>query len=227
MPRNMSYRKPVPRYIPSPPPSPTTAQASSNFEECSGEEIPPLPTEWREAIERALTLGNSVASFPNPSPSSSSEESDDRHHSICTSNIAKRPTFIRRESDSSVAYLSQEEKRQRQLHHTFRPPTPPLRTDRPKQRRIEQSIEWLDSCSTLPNTSRIERFSSTGMRLQRSRSTGRTLVATSPVKESPAMITFAGRREQLSSNAATWTSTLKRICGQLATKLGQMQLLRC
>lgn len=157
-----------------------------------------------------------------------------------------------------MANLSQEERRQR--HHrvcpnitgqiinvltllkSFRPPTPPLRTDRPKKRRTEQSVEWLDSCSTvriqsssvhcrtdvhygqLPNTSRVGGFSSTAMRLQRSRSTGRTLVATSPVKESPPMMTFAGRRGQLSS---TWTSTLKRICGQLATKLGRMEWLRC
>src|SRR6266550_970728 len=42
MPRDMSYRKPVPRYIPSPPPSPATAQEESNFEECSVEEIPPV-----------------------------------------------------------------------------------------------------------------------------------------------------------------------------------------
>ncbi|KAF8351394.1 hypothetical protein F5887DRAFT_937266 [Amanita rubescens] len=221
MPRDMSYRKPVPKYIPSPPPSPTKAQEESNFEQCSGEEIPPLPTEWREAIERAVTLGNSVASFPNLSPTSSSEQSDVQHHSICASyHIVKRPTYIRRESGSSVA-------RQRQLRHTFRPPTPPLRTDRPKQRRIEQSVEWLDSCSTLPNMSRVERFSSTAIRLQSSRSTGRTLVATSPVKQSPEMMTFAGRRDRLSSCGAPWTSTLKRICGQLTTKLGRMQWLRC
>jgi len=229
MPRNMSYRKPVPEYIPSPPPSPLTAQEKSSSEEYSTEEVPPLPTEWREAIGRALSSSNSAAPSPTPPSDSSSEELVlNRHHSICTSNvIIKRPAYVRSDSACSAATLSQEEKRQRQLHRIYRPPTPPLPTHQPKQRKIELSVEWLDSCSTLPNISRVEKFHSTSMRLQRSRSTGQTLVAGSPVKESPAMTAFAGRNEELSS-AATLTSTMKRICRQLATKLGgRMQWLRC
>ncbi|KAF8746025.1 hypothetical protein AX14_004307 [Amanita brunnescens Koide BX004] len=196
MPRDMSYRKPVPQYIPSPPPSPSTAQEESSSEEHSSEKIPPLPTEWREAIERALSLSNSAASSLTPSLDSSSDESDqpNRHHSIYMSNVTKRPAHTRSDSACSAAILSQEEKHQRQLHHVYRPPTPPL----PKQRKHESSAEWLDSRSTLPNIPRVEKFHSTAMRLQRSHSTGQTLVAASPVKESPAMAAFAGRKEQLS-----------------------------
>ncbi|EPQ59463.1 hypothetical protein GLOTRDRAFT_91052 [Gloeophyllum trabeum ATCC 11539] len=56
--KDMSWRKPVPQFIPSPPPSPPPSSPANRPLPLTGtshEDIPPLPVDWREAIERALT----------------------------------------------------------------------------------------------------------------------------------------------------------------------------
>ncbi|KAJ7047298.1 hypothetical protein C8F04DRAFT_1748 [Mycena alexandri] len=64
--RAMSYRKPVPAYIPSPPSSPVSL---STFQHASRqkEEMPPLPEDWHDAIAQARTILSS-ASFAHAQP---------------------------------------------------------------------------------------------------------------------------------------------------------------
>ncbi|KAF8621674.1 hypothetical protein AX15_007687 [Amanita polypyramis BW_CC] len=204
MPRDMSYRKPVPVYIPSPPLSPLTKQESSSERHCS-RGAPPLPREWREIIERALTSSDSTAPTLRLSSNSSSGCPDvqlKRRNSTNTSIVFKNPALIRRESAWSAAHFSQEEKCERQLHHIYRPPTPPIRTHRPKRRKIEIEPEEWDSCSTLP-------IGSAAMRLQNSRSTGRTLVAIPP-EESPPLGLAGGKEGWEVMAGGGWTDTLKK-----------------
>ncbi|TFK55972.1 hypothetical protein OE88DRAFT_1804757 [Heliocybe sulcata] len=58
--KSMSWRKPVPKFLPSPPPSPPPPSPAHRFgalaaASASDSDVPPLPADWREAIERALT----------------------------------------------------------------------------------------------------------------------------------------------------------------------------
>ncbi|KAH7920165.1 hypothetical protein BV22DRAFT_1133286 [Leucogyrophana mollusca] len=68
----MSYRKPVPKFIPSPPPSPASSpsstfrQLSLSLESAVDKDVPPLPADWRDAIDRAVS-GERKTSSPLPS----------------------------------------------------------------------------------------------------------------------------------------------------------------
>lgn len=240
--RNMSYRKPVPVYIPSPPQSPSAKEEELDYDYNFLPEAPPLPSEWREAIERALSSDHNAVSYPPTAPSpGSSSESDYPHrqrqqvsrdnHDLECSIFSRRTTLVTRESMFSAAGLSQEERTQRHPHHIYRPPTPPLPTYRPKRRKTDSKGEWWDSYTTLSEIHHEEgRVASTAMRLQSSRSTGRTLITT-PVKEGRLMmfanhsctpVTPDGDRE------ATWTKSIKKVCDVLVTKLEKgMKWLRC
>jgi len=235
MPRNMSYRKPVPKYIPSPPLSPSTEHGQLNLEETFGQEVPPLPREWREAIEQALSSDNFAASTLI---CGSLEGTDIEPIHVYSPNPSRRATFITRGSVCSAAWQCREEKQQRQPHHIYRPPTPPLPSYRPKRRRTDfDEYDWWDSCTTLPDTSRMERTGSIAMRLQRSGSTSKTIVAT-PTKGDTSMtfvdrksgfaITTTSRGVDQTISQATWVDTLKTVCGVLVTKLEKgMKWLRC
>ncbi|KZT20401.1 hypothetical protein NEOLEDRAFT_875399 [Neolentinus lepideus HHB14362 ss-1] len=57
--KRMSWRKPVPKFLPSPPPSPPPSSPANRLltfaVTATSSDVPPLPVDWRETIERVLT----------------------------------------------------------------------------------------------------------------------------------------------------------------------------
>ncbi|PPR07038.1 hypothetical protein CVT26_005239 [Gymnopilus dilepis] len=70
MQRSMSYRKPVPEYIPSPPSSPL--HESDPVAQEPEKDLPPLPQNWREVVAAKImqassdTTHTSLSSSQNP-----------------------------------------------------------------------------------------------------------------------------------------------------------------
>ncbi|KIM90872.1 hypothetical protein PILCRDRAFT_811362 [Piloderma croceum F 1598] len=148
--RDMSYRKPVPKYVPSPPPSPRPAPLKTpyNRQSLSMEstimynEMPPLPSGWRHAIERATckdrqpfgsvmpdvddTNGSRASSVcgacRREQVSSSWMNDGSDNHSI--SDHSDRPLGLPASPRSGAQ--SPRTNRKRTLPLDYRPPTPPL-----------------------------------------------------------------------------------------------------
>ncbi|KAJ7179070.1 hypothetical protein C8R46DRAFT_1323575 [Mycena filopes] len=102
--QTMSYRKPAPAYIPSPPPSPASDPPPASRHEA---DTPPLPEDWHGAIAQARTLCDAL---PLPSSDYAGRVQPN-----------KPPQFPR---IASPAHLGSKPHRR-----TYRPPTPPRPTD--------------------------------------------------------------------------------------------------
>ncbi|KAF9009004.1 hypothetical protein BDQ17DRAFT_1349350 [Cyathus striatus] len=152
-PRNMSYRKPVPEYIPSPPPSPPRPSPLrlSLALPSPDQDTPPLPSDWRETITKVATSSRPDAALLVPGndlhPSISLEYA--HYASFLTPSAVDTAAFVYdydnswRSSPSgrlSVSLASPNRRRKRRLYQHYRPPTPPLPTRHNKRRR-HPSIE--------------------------------------------------------------------------------------
>ncbi|KDQ64583.1 hypothetical protein JAAARDRAFT_28224 [Jaapia argillacea MUCL 33604] len=164
--RDPGWRKPVPKYIPSPPPSPPPSSPISEvpFHNLSlafagaalgSDDLPPLPVDWRDAIERALTrdrwtkkgdcfvLEDDMDFFWSPpvSPTLSDNEGGglDRPTTMALDlRLHYAPATQRMFSDGPISPLQFSPPLSpapppkspptafRHSHHTFRPPTPPV-----------------------------------------------------------------------------------------------------
>ncbi|KAJ6515820.1 hypothetical protein C8R45DRAFT_957715 [Mycena sanguinolenta] len=131
--RGMSYRKPVPVYIPSPPPSPSTSQTLSAGR--TPENVPPLPEHWHDAIALARrTYGSNLALSASQTlvrpPEHGSSDSEDVH----SGSMHPEPlTFSPEEAHqlprvaSPVHFASNF--RNTAQYRVYRPPTPPRPSD--------------------------------------------------------------------------------------------------
>ncbi|THV08480.1 hypothetical protein K435DRAFT_832946, partial [Dendrothele bispora CBS 962.96] len=119
--RDMSYRKPVPAYIPSPPSSPSRLPQINTMICHSESTLPPLPDNWKDNVRQANELPGIMLSAP-----------DD------TSNDPNSSKF----SDKASISQSSTERPKRGLPQIYRPPTPPLISDK-KRKTPEESREYL------------------------------------------------------------------------------------
>jgi len=139
MQRSMSYRKPVPTYIPSPPSSPRQSTSLPSIQLNPDLEIPPLPPNWRKVLDE-------VGMFP-PRPN---VESCQLLPTVAGEYIEQDMTELASSvmSDNLAVYGDQEVlpgirstsnapwTQKRRLHQQYRPPTPPI----PSQHKSRQSL---------------------------------------------------------------------------------------
>ncbi|KAJ7682735.1 hypothetical protein DFH06DRAFT_1162006 [Mycena polygramma] len=141
--RTMSYRKPVPVYIPSPPPSPLSSQTASASRQA--EQRPPLPEHWHDVIAQArrnhydagVALSVSAKSARTPANSSLHQESGP--------DIQPDPLAIpHKDNDSNLlprvaspVHLGSGGRQ----HRLYRPPTPPRPSEHKHWRCLDQESE--------------------------------------------------------------------------------------
>ncbi|KAI0940014.1 hypothetical protein AcV5_001235 [Taiwanofungus camphoratus] len=147
--RKMGWRKPVPKFIPELPSSSTVLNTSS-FKRLSfastNKDVPPLPVDWRETIERALNSDKRSAFYlPVDTEPHWMDEAQDHNITPIKSNAAagQRQSDEMHQQASIVTnvelHQNQEPsmpralKRERSLPQIYRPPTPPLPGQREKR----------------------------------------------------------------------------------------------
>ncbi|KAF8165281.1 hypothetical protein B0H34DRAFT_793689 [Crassisporium funariophilum] len=139
--RSTSYRKPVPIYVPSPPPSPCHPTAEQDVDE--EEKLPPLPANWREVLDKiSITLPAKPEPISTvPSQVQALDYSKVGQHIMDKAELTSSPmlvppkrvniggdgsteslSILPRSGSQSSSYLQ----RQRRLHQYYRPPTPPI-----------------------------------------------------------------------------------------------------
>jgi len=150
--RHMSYRKPPPKYIPSPPPSPLSSPISPfnritlSPRSPTPDETPPLPDDWREVIRLAMAANASSRSF-----ATSAVGAADIAIPLSTSvlDVSQKDevfpiTTIEDRNYSRVSLFQVPDEnparsptpgKSRKPHRNYRPPTPPLQAHY-KQRRL-------------------------------------------------------------------------------------------
>ncbi|KAG1788393.1 hypothetical protein EV424DRAFT_1341782 [Suillus variegatus] len=164
--RTSSYRKPVPKFIPSPPASPHGSPTSStrrfSFSHTSiNQDAPPLPPDWRNAIDRAVSReGRATSSLPaiitvvgpsshdahgtdaGPSTERLSPSTPDWGTSGTMNFTPPTPTesyhdeelVSRPNSPTPWEHLMRSTARQPSYQEEFRPPTPPIPNQRKRPR---------------------------------------------------------------------------------------------
>ncbi|KAJ7095454.1 hypothetical protein B0H15DRAFT_829604 [Mycena belliarum] len=141
--RSMSYRKPVPPFIPSPPPSSPIHSLNAGLQQ---EEIPPLPEHWHDAIAQAHRMHDnhlSLSATPRSAlsslglPPTQDRDGDDQILSEPSNTpVGELPRF------ASPAYLGTARVGK---HRIYRPPTPPRGHKRPRLFEFQDiSAESLD-----------------------------------------------------------------------------------
>jgi len=131
----MSYRKPAPVYIPSPPPSPPASAVPSTREK-DGKEIPPLPDNWQEVLSFKASERNMSTQTFEPLTGSSDDQLELDTTEQAPVVPEKPPRYSTNLiSDESVRSLAIPQAHQlpnvrttraRGLPREYRPPTPPL-----------------------------------------------------------------------------------------------------
>lgn len=143
----MSYRKPAPLYIPTPPPSPVPPafEAVPLTEEKDPKEIPPLPDNWREILSSKVSGRNdSTQTFE---PGSNEDELEQVDIPAQAPTVPEKPPQystpivndeLVRSQPSPQGHQSPNLRspRARGLPREYRPPTPPLPS---------QSVRQLDT----------------------------------------------------------------------------------
>ncbi|KAF8812505.1 hypothetical protein BYT27DRAFT_7335762 [Phlegmacium glaucopus] len=151
MQRSMSYRKPVPTYVPSPPPSPPQASFLSSTQPNLDLEVPPLPPNWREVLDQVgmppprLTARSShlipidteerIEMDMTELPSSIMSE----YHEGGNLTLRGDEVAFLRPGTQSTSNVPCPQKRR--LHQQYRPPTPPI----PSQYKPRHSLLNLDN----------------------------------------------------------------------------------
>ncbi|CAA7259827.1 unnamed protein product [Cyclocybe aegerita] len=135
--RSMSYRKPVPVYIPSPPPSPVTSSPHPSIQEAdaSGNDAPPLPGNWRQVLN-AKILEIKSSKMNDLDAVTWNEKSQTPVEELDITELATPPK-VTTDSDADkdsltppstlgAPSLNVRKKQSRGLPTHYRPPTPPL-----------------------------------------------------------------------------------------------------
>ncbi|KAF8897600.1 hypothetical protein BD779DRAFT_1491695 [Infundibulicybe gibba] len=170
--RDMSYRKPVPTYIPSPPPSPPSspdsniARLSFSLDSLAGRQLPPLPGDWRQIIEQTLVatppavvhLRRESTIDGRSSARTSDATTQDGRLSFFTA--SSYHGYVQPEASTSQAWTDNgveppnpgdlssspmpEKRPKRRLHQNYRPPTPPLPAH---HKRLRSQDDEPESCN--------------------------------------------------------------------------------
>lgn len=143
----MSYRKPVPTYIPSPPSSPRQSLSTQpNFDL----EVPPLPPNWREVLDQVGMLPpRPIAESCQLQPTVTVNGEMDMTE--LASSVVDQVVFPGpgNRSTSNVPWTQK-----RRSHHQYRPPTPPIPSQQHKSR---QSLMNSNSNSEVTLTHDVHR----------------------------------------------------------------------
>jgi len=139
--RNMSYRKPVPTYVPSPPSSPRQSILPPPTLE-----VPPLPPNWREVLDQ-------VGMLPPRSNAESitGEYIEQDMTELASSVVSDSLTVYGDQGIRSTSNVPWTQKRR--LHQQYRPPTPPI----PSHHKSRQSLLNSDSNSEVTLTHDVHR----------------------------------------------------------------------
>jgi len=154
MQRSMSYRKPVPTYIPSPPSSPRQSTFPPSTQPNLGLQVPPLPPNWREVLDQVGTLpprpnAESCQSLPTVTGEYIEQDMTELASSVVSDNITVyRDQMVLSDirSTSNVPWTQK-----RRLQQQYRPPTPPI----PSQHKSRQSLLNSDSNSEVTLTHEV------------------------------------------------------------------------
>ncbi|KAG2156129.1 hypothetical protein DEU56DRAFT_906301 [Suillus clintonianus] len=170
--RTPSYRKPVPKFIPSPPASPHGSPTSStrrfSFSHASvSQDAPPLPPDWRNAIDRAVSReGRTTSVLPAidtvVGPSSHDTHGTDTEFSTerlspstpdwgtsgmnftpptPTESCHDEELVSRPSSPTPWEHLMRSTVKQPSYQEEYRPPTPPLPNQRKRPRSTESGCD--------------------------------------------------------------------------------------
>ncbi|KAF8913962.1 hypothetical protein CPB84DRAFT_1758025 [Gymnopilus junonius] len=140
MQRSMSYRKPVPEYLPSPPSSPLQELRQAVDED--EKHLPPLPHNWREIVATKIVEVKST----NPASSATADqkmvvELEEVDSTERESQSFSPDTFVGGDQRSlrtpqGSQIFHPHSHRGRGLPTNYRPPTPPLRSQSKQSRHI-------------------------------------------------------------------------------------------
>ncbi|KAG0709707.1 hypothetical protein DFH29DRAFT_993100 [Suillus ampliporus] len=171
--RTSSYRKPVPKFIPSPPASPHGSPTSStrrfSFSHGSiNEDAPPLPPDWRDVIDRAVSRDRRTTSTLPAIDTVVDPSSHDAHGadiefsaerlSPSTTDLGTSGTMTftpptptesyhddelvsRPSSPTPWEHLTRSTVKQPSYQEEYRPPTPPLPNQRKRSRSAESGCD--------------------------------------------------------------------------------------
>lgn len=159
----MSYRKPVPTYIPSPPSSPRQSESTlpPSTQPNLDLEVPPLPPNWREVLDQVGMLPprpNAESCQLLPTVTGECIEMDMTE--LASSVVSDFPGNLTVYGDQvvfpgpdirSTSNIPWTQKRR--LHQQYRPPTPPI----PSQHKLQQSLLNTDSNSEVTLTHDVHR----------------------------------------------------------------------
>jgi len=149
--RNMSYRKPVPTYVPSPPSSPRQSTLPLSTKPNLDLEVPPLPPNWREVLDQVGTLPpRSNAELCQLLSTHTGEYIEQDMTELASTVVSDNITLCGDQvilpgirSTSNAPWTQK-----RRLHQQYRPPTPPI----PSQHKSRQSLLNSDSNSEVTLT---------------------------------------------------------------------------
>ncbi|OJA18972.1 hypothetical protein AZE42_00333 [Rhizopogon vesiculosus] len=171
--RASSYRKPVPKFIPSPPASPhgsptSSARRLSFSHPPLGLDAPPLPSDWRDVIERAVSRERRTTStlpaidtivdtscpdahgdYTELSPEKLTPSNTDFGTSGAMTFTPPTPTgsfrdeepISRPSSPTPWAHSLRYTVKQPSYHEEYRPPTPPLSNQRKRSKSSESGCD--------------------------------------------------------------------------------------
>ncbi|KAJ3505890.1 hypothetical protein NLJ89_g7176 [Agrocybe chaxingu] len=155
MQRSLSYRKPVPVYIPSPPPSPVTFSPQPSVQEvdASRDKAPPLPENWRQVLN-AKILEIKSSKMNDLDVVTWNEKSQTPAEELDITELATPPK-IRTDEDADEDSLTQPSTlgapslnvRKKQSHGLptyYRPPTPPLPSQNKRQNSTPEPSSTLE-----------------------------------------------------------------------------------
>jgi len=145
MQRSMSYRKPVPTYIPSPPSSPRQSIFPPSTQPNLDLEVPPMPPNWREVLDQVGMLpprpnAESYQLLPTVTGECNEQDMTELASSVVLDNLTIYGDQVVLPGIRSTSNVPWTHKRR---HQQYRPPTPPI----PSQHKSQQSLLNSDSNS--------------------------------------------------------------------------------
>ncbi|KAJ3882888.1 hypothetical protein F5051DRAFT_392701 [Lentinula edodes] len=139
--RDMSYRKPVPEYIPSPPSSPTVAtpdrlweKGDTTIEQPKIRALPPLPGGWQDVLRQAAIAQERQIDTVQVVPSN-----DATSFSRRPSFLQSTPLMLQEGRESYPSIPTSPTGTRRRLPQIYRPPTPPINSVTKKRKFPEDS----------------------------------------------------------------------------------------
>ncbi|KAF8914682.1 hypothetical protein CPB85DRAFT_525911 [Mucidula mucida] len=135
--RKMTYRKPAPEFVPSPPASPVV-QEPSDVPVTSEQMPPPLPERWRDTIEHAISIHTIDLDGVNSKSSFYTAEQSTLYDNQIS--LLSRGSVS---SESPSAFSQRSPSRGPRKQYQYRPPTPPIPAARRKERLDEDAATFV------------------------------------------------------------------------------------